>query len=145
MKRGTYALVAFLKKGVRIQIGRLGMHDFTEGYYIYAGSALGSLSGRLNRHLKQQKRLHWHIDYLLQHASIKEIWYTEGLDRLECTWNAIITALPGAQLSIRGFGSSDCRCFSHLTYFIAEPSFAGFEHQIVQNGLPQVRHYSSEQ
>lgn len=143
-ERGTYALVVSLNKAACLQIGRLGVHDFPAGYYVYAGSALGGLSGRLNRHLKPQKRLHWHIDYLLQHASVKAIWYATGPDRIECTWNALIAALPGAQLSVHGFGSSDCRCSSHLTYFVTTPSFSEFQHAIFQNRLPQARYLSLE-
>ena len=143
-ERGTYALVAFLEKGVRLQIGRLGVHDFPAGYYVYSGSALGGLPGRLNRHLRPHKRLHWHIDYLLQKAPVIQVWYSTGQDRLECIWNAIIAALPDAQPSVRGFGSSDCRCSTHLTYFPSVPPFATFEQEVVRNKLPHVQQRGSE-
>jgi Uri superfamily endonuclease len=144
MERGTYALVVFLRKGTSLQIGRLAIHDFPAGYYVYTGSALGGLPGRLKHHLKPEKRLHWHIDYLLQQALIIQIWYARGQDRLECTWNSIIAALPGAQCSVLGFGSSDCRCSSHLTYFPSEPLFDIFEYNLEQRKLPQARRFSPE-
>jgi Uri superfamily endonuclease len=138
-ERGTYALVVFLKQRLRLRIGRLGDHDFPPGYYVYAGSALGGLSGRLKRHMNQQKRLHWHIDYLLQHAVVSQIWYARGGERMECTWNALVSALPGAESSVRGFGSSDCRCPTHLTYFSAAPPFEIFKRVVKENGLPQAQ------
>ena len=138
-ERGTYALVVFLNEKLRLRIGRLGVHDFPPGYYVYAGSALGGLSGRLKRHLKPEKRLHWHIDYLLQHAVISQIWYAQGEEKLECTWNALVSALPGAEPSVRGFGCSDCRCTTHLTYFPAVPPFDIFGHKLQENGLPQAQ------
>ncbi|MEJ2739373.1 MAG: GIY-YIG nuclease family protein [Dehalococcoidia bacterium] len=135
-ERGTYALLVFLKDGLRLRIGRLGVHDFPQGYYVYAGSALGGLSGRLKRHLKPEKRLRWHIDYLLQHAVISQIWYVQSGERLECTWNSLVFALPGAKPSLKGFGSSDCRCTTHLTYFSTAPSFDIFDRKLQENGLP---------
>jgi len=123
---GTYSLLLSMWESQRLQIGKLGKFDFPRGWYVYTGSALGGLSARLKRHLRPEKRLHWHIDYLLQAADIEEVWYTQGTERLECTWNGMIAALPGARPYIRGFGSSDCRCHSHLTFFISRPSFDMF-------------------
>jgi Uri superfamily endonuclease len=142
MERGTYALVVYLRKGASMQIGRLGDYYFPAGYYIYTGSALGSLPGRLKHHLNPEKRLHWHIDYLLQQALIIQIWCARGQDRLECIWNEIVAALPGAQCSVRGFGSSDCRCSTHLTYFPSKPLFDIFEYKLEQRKLPQARRLS---
>ena len=132
---GTYALVAGLKKSCNLRIGKLGIYDFPVGYYVYAGSALNGLSSRLKRHLRIKKRLHWHIDYLLQKADIEEIWYTMGNERLECAWNRIIAGLPNARPIVRGFGSSDCRCHSHLTHFITEPQFATFSEMVCNSKL----------
>ncbi len=123
---GTYALVLHLQSEAEIPVGKLGLLCFSSGYYIYTGSALGGLDGRLKRHLRREKRLHWHIDYLLQSAVINEIWYAAGTTRQECGWNRMAAALPGAVPVMRGFGSSDCRCFSHLTYFAEEPSLEAF-------------------
>jgi Uri superfamily endonuclease len=136
--RGTYALVMAMGVELRLQIGKLGIHNLLPGYYVYVGSALGGLSGRLRRHIRAEKRLHWHIDYLLQQAAVAGIWYAIGPDRLECKWNTILRNLPGAIPSIPGFGASDCRCFSHLTYFQITPPFGLFKQSLEQNNLPQV-------
>jgi Uri superfamily endonuclease len=133
---GTYALVIFSKDRLCLPIGKLGARDFPSGYYIYAGSALTSLRGRLKRHLTADKILRWHIDYLLQRTSVKQIWYSLSHDRLECKWNAILAELPGSMPFIRGFGSSDCMCQTHLTHFLITPSFSSFKQELKNHGLP---------
>jgi Uri superfamily endonuclease len=135
---GTYALVMALRVELRLRAGRLGIHNLIPGYYVYTGSALGGLAGRLRHHLKLEKRLHWHIDYLLREAAIAQVWYALGQLRLECTWNAIVKGLPGAISCIPGFGASDCQCSSHLTYFPTIPSFNLFEQKLRQSRLPEV-------
>ena len=135
---GTYALVIVLGVRLRLPIGRLGIRSLPPGYYVYIGSALGGLSSRLSHHLRSEKRLHWHIDYLLRQAAVAQIWYALGRDRLECTWNAILGNLPGATPSIPGFGASDCRCSSHLTHFPTIPPFDLFNQKLRKRKLPQV-------
>jgi Uri superfamily endonuclease len=113
---GTYILVIALDHDARITIGRLGKYDLREGYYLYVGSALNGLSNRLARHLRREKRLHWHIDYLLQVASVCEVWYSAGPQRRECAWAEALERSGDVEPSVAGFGSSDCRCRSHLFY-----------------------------
>jgi len=67
--------------GLRLRIGKLGIHNLPHGYYVYVGSALGGLASRLRRHLRSEKRLHWHIDYLLRQAAVAQIWYAIGPDK----------------------------------------------------------------
>jgi Uri superfamily endonuclease len=136
---GTYALVILSEDRLLLPIGKLGTRDFPSGYYIYVGSALRGLNARLKHHLKAEKSLHWHIDYLLLQATIIQIWYSLSKDRLECTWNAILAGLPGATLVIPGFGSSDCRCQTHLTHFMAIPSFDSFRRELKNRGLSRLR------
>ena len=136
---GTYALVIALRALLHLQIGKLGIHPLPRGYYVYTGSALGGLSSRLRRHLKSEKRLHWHIDYLLRQAEVVQIWYAVGPERLECKWNMIVQNLPGAKPFIPGFGASDCRCSSHLTYFQVTPPFGIFKQSLEQNKLLKVQ------
>ena len=135
---GTYALVIALGVGLRLRAGRLGIHNLIPGYYVYTGSALGGLSGRLRYHLKLKKRLHWHIDYLLREAAIAQIRYALGQPRLEYIWNAIVKSLPGAISSIPGFGAPDCQCSFHLTYFPTIPPSNLFEQTLRQSKLPEV-------
>lgn len=115
---GSYLLVLFLPNDTMLAVGRLGKFRLRTGYYAYVGSARGpgGLAARLARHMRQRKKLHWHIDYLLGHASIVEIWQAPSSQRLECQWARAVLALPGAQINVAGFGSSDCGCLTHLAY-----------------------------
>lgn len=116
-RAGTYALVLYLSCARTIRIGRLGTFRFPRGYYIYIGSALNGLDARLARHLRQTKKKFWHIDYLLEHARIKQVWTHQGTERWECLWAHAALALPQAQVVVPRFGASDCQCPTHLIYF----------------------------
>jgi Uri superfamily endonuclease len=109
--KGSYILVLGLPEKRKISTGSLGAIDFKAGNYAYVGSALGGLESRLNRHLRSNKRLHWHIDYLLQEADICSIVICRTDERNECD---IARALGSRFESVKNFGSSDCRCPSHL-------------------------------
>ncbi|MGQ9626945.1 MAG: GIY-YIG nuclease family protein [Anaerolineae bacterium] len=120
--RGTYALLLYLEHESEIAIGRLGVFLFPDGYYIYIGSALGKggLRARLVRHLRREKKRHWHIDYFLEFASCLGWWIRphgerdEPPGRAECLWAQEVASLPGAHVPAPGFGSSDCLCRTHL-------------------------------
>ncbi len=96
-----------------IHVGKLGSVDFPSGYYAYIGSALGGIKARLSHHLQDKKKLHWHIDYLLEGTFISNIIVCESEHRLECV---IAQTLSQRFPSIPGFGSSDCHCHSHLFF-----------------------------
>ncbi|MDF1499106.1 MAG: GIY-YIG nuclease family protein [Anaerolineales bacterium] len=116
---GLYLLLFGLTEPSKLDIGRLGSFHFRPGSYAYIGSARGpgGLAARLARHLRpaQHKRPHWHIDHLLNKASIQGVgWSFEG-ELCECGWAAALSAL-GVRRP-RRFGSSDCRCAGHLIEF----------------------------
>lgn len=115
--KGSYALVLQLSTRRELTIGRLGTFPFPAGCYLYFGSALNSLEGRLHRHLRHDKKLHWHIDYLSRPAIIVQVWWTQSAIRQECTWTQSALTHPSVTVPIKEFGSSDCRhCPSHLVY-----------------------------
>ncbi|MDA1258122.1 MAG: GIY-YIG nuclease family protein [Chloroflexi bacterium] len=111
---GGYALVFRLDRTVRVRPGRLGMIDLTAGRYLYMGSALSGLAPRLARHLRRRKKRHWHIDALTCAVGPSQLWWSVSDARLECDWTAIALTDPSASIPVLGFGSSDCRCASHL-------------------------------
>jgi Uri superfamily endonuclease len=115
-----------LERDVSIAVGQLGTFSFARGWYLYAGSALGpgGLRARLGRHRRAEKRLHWHIDYLLAYAPLIASWEVVCTERLECAWHAALLALPRAVLPVVGFGASDCACAAHLTWLPARPADA---------------------
>ncbi len=117
VKKGSYALVLNLPQERRIQVGRLGSFVFPAGMYLYFGNALNSLTGRVNRHLRTEKKLRWHIDYLAAQAMIEQVWAAADGVRRECQLTALALECPGTETVAAGFGSSDCRrCVSHLVY-----------------------------
>ena len=113
-KKGSYLLLIELAREEEILIGKLGLITFPQGFYVYVGSAMSGLRARINYHLRQKANPYWHIDYLLKKALIKEIILTEA--GVECT---LAHALAKSLKPIPGFGSSDCKCRSHL-YFSGE-------------------------
>ena len=115
--RGSYALLLHLASEQRIAIGKLGAFDLPDGYYVYLGSALGGLRGRIDRHLRRDKKLHWHIDYLTAMTPVVEIWWAAGTERMECAWATAAAGLPETSVPAPGFGASDCRCRTHLLRF----------------------------
>lgn len=120
---GTYCLWLQLETPLRIPVGRIGELSLPPGLYAYAGSALGpgGLRARAGRHLRAEKPLRWHIDWLTVRIPVAAIWYQTGRERLECAWAQAILQAPGASIPLRGFGASDCACPAHL---FAVPSAA---------------------
>ncbi len=115
--KGSYILLIKLPEEETITIGRLPSWHFHRGCYAYVGSAMGGLKTRLKHHLKENKKPHWHIDYLLQKAALTSIILCETEHRVECI---IAQALKCRLGSVPGFGSSDCHCGSHLFFASSE-------------------------
>jgi Uri superfamily endonuclease len=115
---GIYTLILSLPWGEKITVGSLGVIDFAGGYYSYTGSARGSGGlKRVDRHILVSKGIkttrRWHIDYLLPHISIQEVFVTKTAQDLEC---CIANAMGKRLMPVPGFGCTDCRCISHLHY-----------------------------
>jgi len=111
--RGGYVLILALDAKKNIQVGSLGVVSFLGGFYAYLGSALGGFKSRMNRHLTEDKKPKWHIDYLLSEANVLQVILCETERRLECL---LSRTLINECSCVPGFGCSDCRCKSHL-YF----------------------------
>jgi len=111
--RGTYTIILHVPYDIALSIGELGRVEFGAGYYAYVGSALGGLERRVGRHLRTEKRVHWHIDHLMLHARAVDVVVAECDEKKECE---VAAGLSKELKGIRGFGSSDCACDSHLFY-----------------------------
>ncbi len=122
---GIYHLIIKFPGEKIIQVGRLGAFLFPKGFYVYTGSAQVGIGKRVERHLSQKKKLHWHIDYLLQFADITRVLTADGLKSKECILSDKIAAIPGAGIVAEKFGSSDCRCRTHLYFFEHTPEGKG--------------------
>jgi Uri superfamily endonuclease len=121
--KGAYILILRLKKNSQIKIGSLGPINFQKGFYCYVGSALGKIGikkrieryEKLNQKRKGNKK--WHIDYFLTNpnVSILGVLIFPSKKKIECKISKKLER--GAEKVIPKFGSSDCKCKSHLYYF----------------------------
>ena len=122
MDEGIYNLIIKLDRPKKISVGKLGLLNFLPGYYIYTGRAKRNLQARLRRHKSREKKLHWHIDYLLKFGRIIHIKVYPFREDRECSINQKILQRRDAVQLFRKFGSSDCSCYSHLVYFEEDPA-----------------------
>lgn len=116
---GTYALLLSTASDAEIRVGRHGDMRLQSGFYVYVGSAFGpgGVRARVNHHLRDSPRYHWHIDYLRPHATLEEVWLCHGRKRREHLWASFLSSMPGVSVPMPGFGSSDCGCETHLFFF----------------------------
>ena len=117
---GSYSFLIKLEAPHTITVGNLGTFALSSGYYVYSGSAKNGLANRLTRYFTRgQKKLHWHIDYLL--AVAYPLGYYISTDRGECELNKMFAEKKGAKVVVEGFGCTDCSCKTHLIYFSRVP------------------------
>lgn len=124
-KKGTYTLIILVPSERWIEVGRVGFHKFLRGYYAYTGSAFGrgaqSLNGRIQRHLRKDKKKRWHIDFLLseEDTAIIALVAAQTDKKMECEINNYMRDNLHAEILVPKFGSSDCKegCKSHLLFF----------------------------
>lgn len=111
----SYQLHIHIKDNIEIKIGKLGRFNFPMGHYIYTGSAKKNIDARIKRHQSNSpdKKLHWHIDYLLNNKNAQITNVTKSSVE-EC----ILNQETCGEIIVAGFGSSDCKnkCKSHLKY-----------------------------
>jgi Uri superfamily endonuclease len=124
---GCYVLILHLPgpHSRMLAVGRLGSWPLPPGTYAYCGSAHGpgGLRARVSRHLRREKRLHWHVDYLAAAAEVVAVWLWPGAPRAqECAIAGHLARWPGVYRPVPRFGSSDCRCPGHLLALPGGPS-----------------------
>jgi Uri superfamily endonuclease len=114
--QGLYILVINVEKGQKIKVAKLPETYYQPGFYLYVGRAKRGLRKRVDRHLRSDKKLFWHIDYLLQKSKVDEVWIKhDSLD--ECRAAKKIAQIAKASVILDNrFGASDCRCPGHLVY-----------------------------
>lgn len=124
MKNNTYILLINIPRNLKISVGKLGEVNFKKGFYLYIGSEKRNMEKRIERHLRKKKKKFWHIDYLLSHKLVKieKIWVTQKYR--ECEIADFL--FSGGLDFIKRFGSSDCRCKSHLFYTGEKPTKINF-------------------
>jgi Uri superfamily endonuclease len=131
---GTYALVLHLRETRSIIAGKLGNVPAPAGFFTYVGSAFGpgGVAGRVRRHLRPGRSPHWHIDYLRPVAPIVEVWHSYDPAPREHEWARQLATMTGRVQGLRGFGSSDCTCPTHLFHSTEPPSLSEFTRRILE-------------
>lgn len=109
----TYQLLIEVERCVAVDVGRYGRVEFPAGRYVYTGSARRHFEARVAHHLRAEKTLRWHIDYLLAAPGVRVVQVKRSR-RGECELNQA----SRGQVLVPGFGASDCRagCGSHLKW-----------------------------
>ena len=113
MTKGIYILVVSVSKDINVNVGALDSVKFEKGVYAYVGSAQNNLEKRIERHLRKTKQKFWHIDYLLDDANVEvlKVFYENAGKSEECN---VANKIGERCVPTKGFGSSDCKCKSHL-------------------------------
>lgn len=127
--RGAYLVLLRLARRRRIGTGALGPVLYPAGWYLYAGSAMANLGKRIERHRRLRKRKHWHIDHLREEARFVEAWAFRSPRREECALARAAARIAAEALP--RFGSSDCRCPSHLFRFDEDPRPLSAFHELL--------------
>lgn len=109
---GVYVLLLCVPAVLALPVGSLGLLRLAPGYYAYVGSAMGGIRRRCRRYSSPPGRMRWHIDFLSSRAHICEVHRLLTRCRLKCKVAGYLSQLlePVAV----GFGTSDCRCPTHL-------------------------------
>ena len=116
-KKGIYALIISIQQTICFPF-KSQCYCLEPGIYVYIGSAHGpgGVKGRVERHLRHEKKIKWHIDNITisPDAKIAGIVYA-STENPECILTPKLEKL-GFTHPIPGFGSSDCKrgCRSHL-------------------------------
>ncbi len=116
MDKGTYILKIKVKKNLKISVGSLGEVNFKLGTYVYIGSAMNSISKRVQRHVKKNKKVHWHLDYLTisPYVEIEKVYAFYG-SRVE---EEISMKFSKRYDSVNNFGASDMKSVNSNLYFV---------------------------
>ncbi len=111
--KGIYVLIVSVDEPLNPRVGALGTVFFGKGLYAYVGSAQNNLEKRIERHLRREKKLFWHIDYILEDPRVQvvKVLFLSGGRKAECQ---LAKKVDFYAMAMEGFGSSDCNCVSHL-------------------------------
>ncbi len=116
--KGSYLIIGFLKERLKLRIGKKSFL-FKSGWYLYVGSAMNSLKKRIERHLRKKKNLKWHIDYLIPYLEMIKGIPIQASEKIECEISFDLGKISDG--FVRNFGSSDCKCQSHLYFMRNNP------------------------
>ncbi len=113
--KGAYILQINVEETLIAAIPSLQNPQIDAGLYLYCGSANGpgGIRARVLRHLKRDKKPHWHVDRLTISQGVEAFSLFEQGN--ECRLIERLLVLSFVSQPYPGFGSSDCRkCRAHL-------------------------------
>lgn len=115
--KGSYFLVIKVERDKSVRTKRREF-PLKAGYYVYVGSAMNSLGKRVERHFKKDKKLHWHIDFLLKESELLRAYLIPSDTKIEEKLSREVSKFGKP---VKGFGASDLKINSNLYYFKDEP------------------------
>lgn len=139
MDKGSYLLLFENTAHQQIKIGKKLRMNAPPGFFVYAGSALapGGLAARLGHHCRPSPNPRWHVDYLKSRVHLSEVWYLRDGRRLECELAKALMRFPEARITCPGFGSSDCKCETHLVYLPKPLPLKNFSERLAKALVPR--------
>jgi len=118
--KGTYLLEFSLGAPLSFTLRSSRRVCLSPGVYFYAGSAFGGggIYARLSRHLRKDKKKHWHLDFVTTSELFTPLSVIVVPELpVECSLASTVSRFS---VPVPGFGASDCRCSSHL-FLAGEP------------------------
>lgn len=115
-EKGSYLLLMKLAESTKPGIPHLQDFVFPVGYYLYIGSAHGpgGLNARVGRHIRKEKKVHWHIDHLTKVAPVYCTILITVPVKLESSMTEYL--MKTSLNPVPGFGCGDSYDFTHLFY-----------------------------
>jgi len=117
---GIYILELYAKVNFFIDVKKFKDVLLKSGFYYYIGSAQRNLSQRIDRHFRNEKKVHWHIDHLTTNRNviIKTAYVIPDAPKnLEEEIANMFPTLFNGKIILKGFGNSDTKeTATHLFY-----------------------------
>ena len=124
---GRYILVFKIERPLVLQISTLNYgksFSLDPEYYGYIGSAMGpgGIFSRVSRHIKRDKKIKWHIDYITSHEEVMFlfVYWVNSKNLSECDIVRVLHKHGLGKAIVRGFGATDSPCYSHLIHIEAK-------------------------
>lgn len=114
--KGSYFLIIRMARDMNVRTKGKSFH-LRRGYYVYVGSAMNSLEKRVARHFRRDKKLHWHVDFLLNEAELLGAYLIPSEERLEEELSKRVALLGHG---VEGFGASDLKGVRTNLYHFGE-------------------------
>ena len=110
-----YVVAAWVPRRETIVVGALGPITFTRGWYAYVGSARRGRDARVARHMRPDKPVRWHADYLFSRHPATRSWLFDT-ELTECDLAALLRRQSANEQvqPLARFGASDCGCEGHM-------------------------------